>query len=91
MALSRWVVGLSALLMSACGGPVGSEAPSDETGTVEQRSEEPGGTWYGNHRTYYFDAAKTIWAGAEHYDCQGYGTVAGQVTPYYTDSTFICS
>ncbi|MFP2926642.1 hypothetical protein ACLESO_15830 [Pyxidicoccus sp. 3LG] len=96
MSLSRWVVGMSALLATACGGPVTEEseveAPAAAVSTVEQRKEEPGGgTRYGQHRTYYTSAAKTTWAGAWHYDCEGYITQSGQVTPYYTDITFICS
>lgn len=94
MALSRWVVGISALLLSACGGPAESEAglPMGDTSTVEQRSEQPGGgTRYGQHRTYYHEAAKVNWAGAWHADCSGYIGQSGQVTAYYTDTFFICS
>ena len=93
MALSRWIVGISALVLSACGGPAESEAgvPMGDTSTVEQRSEQPGGgTRYGQHRTYYHEAAKVNWAGAWHADCSGYIGQSGQVTPYYTDSFFIC-
>ncbi|MCY1022474.1 DUF6289 family protein [Pyxidicoccus sp. MSG2] len=95
MTLSRWVVGLSALVVSACGGPATQESgegePAAAVSTVEQRQEEPGGgTRYGQHRTYYSSAAKTTWVGAWHYDCNGYVTQSGQVTPYYTDTSFIC-
>ncbi|QDE82833.1 MULTISPECIES: hypothetical protein [Myxococcus] len=96
MALSRWVVGISALLLSACGGPAESEAeaglPVGDMSTVEQRAEEPGGgARYGQHRTYYREAAKVNWAGAWHADCSGYISQSGQVTAYYTDAFFICS
>ncbi|WP_254614798.1 MULTISPECIES: hypothetical protein [unclassified Myxococcus] len=95
MTLSRWVVGMSALLASACGGPPPEQSeeatPAAEVSTVEQHSEPPGGeVRYGEHRTYYTSATKTTWAGAWHYDCEGYITVSGQVTPYYTDIRFIC-
>ncbi|MCP3144321.1 DUF6289 family protein [Pyxidicoccus xibeiensis] len=96
MMLSRWVVGLSALLAVACGGPVEQESeevePAAAVSTVEQQQVEPGGdVRYGQHRTYYSNAAKTTWVGAWHYDCAGYITQSGQVTPYYTDISFICS
>ncbi|AKQ66812.1 hypothetical protein A176_003724 [Myxococcus hansupus] len=94
MALSRWVVGISALLLTACGGPLEMEEglPSGDMSSVEQRAEQPGGgTRYGQHRTYYREAAKVNWVGAWHADCSGYITQSGQVTQYYTDSFFICS
>jgi len=94
MTPSRWVVGLSALLVGACGGPAGpeQEVPTGETGAVEQRSEPPEGgeSRFGHHRTYYSDPAMQHWAGAVHTDCQGYTTQSGQVTPYYTEFTFSC-
>ncbi|NVJ24256.1 MULTISPECIES: hypothetical protein [Myxococcus] len=95
MMLSRWVVGISALLACACGGPAPEQSAEGEAApdvsTVEQHAEPPGGgERYGEHRTYYTSAAKTTWAGAWRYDCEGYVTQSGQVTPYYTDIRFIC-
>ncbi len=94
MTMSRWVVGISALLLGACGGPLETEEglPSGDMSSVEQRSEQPGGgTRYGQHRTYYREAAKVNWVGAWYADCSGYITQSGQVTPHYTDTFFICS
>ncbi|WP_426730097.1 hypothetical protein [Myxococcus faecalis] len=92
MTLSRWVIGFSALLLGACGGPAEMEegvAP-ETTASVAQRSEQPGGGRQGFHRTYYHDAAKTRWAGALHGDCLGYITQSGVVTSYFDEYAFLC-